>query len=213
MRNLVTFVTVCKGRLKYLKQTLGLLEKDFHCVLVDYACPDNCAHWCSVIRESKTSVLELNTTAEFNLPRAFNMGAQLITTPYIGFIDCDVLVYPEFAEQVNREVSPKHFVCSAVPGPGMSGFVVCPREAFKLVGGYDEEVSGYGYDDVAFKFKLQAFGLEPRYVTSNTMSHIEHSDELRTKYYSIKDIKVSRESNKQVLTKKLEILNKHRSYT
>jgi hypothetical protein len=45
-----------------------------------------------------------------------------------------------------------------------SGIVVVPREAFYLVGGYDERYEGWGADDIAFGLSLETlYGPHLRY--------------------------------------------------
>src|SRR5438128_5771015 len=93
----LTFVTVCMGRVAFLKQTLGRMigQLDSACILVDYSCPERAGDWAEQAHPS-VQVLRLPGHTTINIGAARNAGARLVKTPWICFVDCVVVLGAAF---------------------------------------------------------------------------------------------------------------------
>lgn len=110
------------------------------------------------------------TAGEFNRPQAINRAAREATGGILVVADADTTFSSGF-QVVDDWVLPRSYAklteefthqLLAVPeavvepwlfeweGASWSGLLVLPREAFELVGGFDERFTGWGHDDIAF---------------------------------------------------------------
>ena len=105
----LTFVTTCKGRLRYLKQTLPLLaaQPGTACVVVDYGCPDHCGDWVQG-NLPQVTVVRWPDRKGFNIAHARNLGVAAATSDAICLIDSDIRAAPDFAALVMGRFEPDH---------------------------------------------------------------------------------------------------------
>jgi hypothetical protein len=176
----LTFVTVCMGRLAFLKQTLGRMvqQPDCACVVVDYSCPENAGDWAEA-HHPQARVLRIPGQQTINVTAARNAGAALVETPWICFIDADIVLDPRFAATVLPQVRPGNFYRADPPSSGIVGTFVCARADFERTGGYDEVFRAYGDDDYDLYDALRFLGIRERHYPAVLVRHLPHEDELR----------------------------------
>ena len=206
MNNDITIVTVCKGRLDFLKQTLPTTLKIKgvkEIIIVDDSCPDGTAAWVKSLKEPRLRVIELNNS-KFNVSRARNAGAKEIKTPWIFFRDADVHVKIIRFDQYQKEGTYSWLNYLEVQGvnPGTVGSLLVQKIDFDNVGGYCEDVVGWGYEDIHIIRCLGSTGLQSNTLDHRLFEHIEHPDALRTRFYDYKDRMRSHEININNLCKK-----------
>ena len=192
----ICFITTCKGRLEHLKQTLPLLDElaNTRCVVVDYGCPQGSGKW---VQENFPDVqVEFVTDdAEFCLSRARNIGAAAASTPWLCFIDADIRIRPEFALWL-QQARKANGVYRAEPAElSIWGTMICRAEAFFAVGGYDEVIRGWGGEDDDLYLRMRAAGNVDIGFPAELLAPIPHNDELRTKFYPVKDRTVQHRVN------------------
>ena len=78
------------------------------------------------------------------------------------------------------EINPATFL------PG-SRSVAFRKRAWEAVGGYNEWLSGYGFDDADFYIRLRKNGIVEKFIDSGVLSAIEHSHELRSTAVDLSD--------------------------
>ncbi|MBP6851032.1 MAG: glycosyltransferase [Rhodoferax sp.] len=184
----LTVVTTCKGRLAHLQQTLPrLAEQDtLAVVVVDYGCPDQAGAW---VRQHypQVQVVQVADSSEFNIARARNLGAAQAQSPWLAFVDADILVGDTFAREVAALPVDRSFF-TADPCPHeLAGFVVCRRDDFLQVGGYDEVFTGWGTEDKDFYARLERLGLQRNRFPAAAMHPLPHADADRTRFHAIAD--------------------------
>lgn len=188
-----TYITTCKGRLAHLKQTLPRLaaEPGIACVVVDYDCPDGTAAWVSA-NHPNVKVVRVTDTPGFSAARARNLGGAAATTEWLGFFDADILPAPQFfAEVLPQLKAGMHFRAQPLTRQTW-GSVICRREDFELVGGYDEIYEGWGVEDDDLYEALKLNGVVAAGFAGALLSEVRHSDELRTRFHPISLIKSHR---------------------
>ncbi|BEI35267.1 hypothetical protein PHIN6_07850 [Polynucleobacter sp. HIN6] len=146
----LTAITVCKGRLYHLMETLPLLvamQNDLEVIVVDYGCPDGTGEW---VRNyyPQVSVIKINDDAGFNLSRARNAGAKEANTPWLLFIDADVKVASHLSEWSDKNLQVKGYYVTSSRGTELNGTFFVPKNAFEDVDGYDECYRGWGGVDM-----------------------------------------------------------------
>lgn len=185
------FIVTCKGRLAYLRQTLGRLAAQPGCgvVVVDYSCPDGTAAWVAE-HFPQVEVVSEPGQAFWNHSQARNLGARVATAGWLGFFDADVLVEPDFAWRVLPQLRPGHYYRASQPADrGLMGSFLCAREDFERAGGYDEALQGWGYEDVDLFAALERAGVQPGAYAASLVRHLPHGDEERGRHCADKDIR------------------------
>jgi GT2 family glycosyltransferase len=181
-------VTTCKGRLSALRQSLGpmLDQPGVSCVVVDYSCPDGAGDWVEATHRS-ARVVRVPDRPEFNASAARNIGARHADAPWLGFVDSDVVLDPNFAATVRPALAPGGFYRARSDDPGLGGTFLCAREDFERVGGYDENYACWGEEDNDLFDAFQFIGLEQRFFPGSLLRHLPHDDTARTRFYPITD--------------------------
>lgn len=193
---LTSICTTCKGRLEHLKETLqSKLDAAESCrgevVILDYDSPDGLRGW--VFDNHRASIESglLNYYHAPNLPvfrmaHAKNAVALLSSFPIILNSDADVF------EVETTPVPPGLFVHAGFL-PNIGGHISVHRADFMRLGGYDESMVGWGYEDLDFKNRAMRMGLNESVVEG--CRPIEHSDDYRNEFCGNAPIRESRDRN------------------
>jgi hypothetical protein len=200
------YITTCKGRLAHLKQTLPRVagQPGLSCVVVDYSCPQGTAGWVEA-NFPQVRVVRVEGESGFNLSRARNLGAQAADAPWLGFFDADILLDPGFASVVAPQLVPGRFFRPHPVTIQTWGSIICHRDDFAAVGGYDEAYVGWGGEDDDLIAVLALAGRQAAGFPAALLSEIPHSDQERTLYFDIKDRRVQSRINQIYLQIKLDL--------
>ena len=182
------FVTTCKGRLDHLKQTLPLMVavENTRCVVVDYGCPQQSGVW---VQQNfpQVHVEFVTDDAEFCLARARNFGVRTVTSPWLCFIDADIRIQAGFAAWLKEPRKPNGIYRAPPLAMTTWGTMICRTDAFRAVGGYDEVIRGWGGEDDDLYLRMRSAGGVDADIPPELLAPIEHSDQLRTAFYPLKD--------------------------
>ena len=196
----LTWVIPCKGRLAQLQQSLPVLmasaghEPGVLFLVVDYDCPQHCGDWVES-RYPQVKVVRLCNCPVFSLVKARNAGASQVQTPWLGFLDCDVLVTPEaisnllpvLRAQSMAGASHHHLFVSESRQNELAGFLVCATSLFKRLEGYDETFEGWGAEDTDLRLRLQQAGCQAHLLPIGQLTALLHDDSARTAFHLVKD--------------------------
>lgn len=184
----LTFVTTCMGRLDLLRRTLGRMvgQPGGSCVVVDYSCPERSGEWVEA-HYPQAKVVRVPGQTRFHLAAARNFGAQAAETPWLVFVDADVLLDPGFAGALAPCLAPGGYYRAAADDAGLGGTFACARDDFARVGGFDEVYRGWGEEDNDLYDALAFAGLEARPLPPGRLSHLPHPEEARSANYEITD--------------------------
>jgi glycosyltransferase involved in cell wall biosynthesis len=184
MSHLYSIVATCRGRLRFLLQTLPslLAQPDTEVVVVDYACPEDTAR---VVAERFPAavIVKVEGASSFHLADARNIGARAASGETLIFVDADIVIAPDFVARIDAQMREDvffHFPLSETIR-GWSGTCVVPKRHFDRIEGYDDLINGYGGDDLDLYFRLsqvplEALPLDPSYIAEI----LHHSTESRT---------------------------------
>lgn len=187
----IAFITTCKGRLEHIRQTLPTLvsEGPRELIVVDYGCPEGVGDWVES-RYPLATVVRVTDDPGFCVSRARNFGGQQATAEWLCFIDGDVSIRPGFVEWCTRHLDGRCFYRAApVNGsrdPETWGTILCRRDRFLAVGGYDEAFRGWGGEDDDLFLRLGLAGSVESDYPAEFVDVIRHDDATRTTYYDVK---------------------------
>lgn len=184
----LTFITVCMGRLSFLQKTLPRMaaQPDCDCVVVDYSCPESSGAWVEAAFPA-VRVLRQPGHQTLNITAARNAGARLADTPWLCFIDADVLLDAGFAEHVLPALTAGHYYRAHPASRGLCGTAICSKEDFVRAGEYDEVFQSYGDDDFDLYDAFTFAGLQAKHFSAALATHLEHGDELRVRFFPVKE--------------------------
>lgn len=167
--------------------------------------------------DPRIQVLNINDQKFFNKGKALNIGIQASTSEFIMQMDVDYILnpYSNLIEVFRKTISEKDFVvCSGWNGDGngsgapfltpTNGFLCAPRRSLIEVGGYNENLKGWGYDDDDIINKLARSGLNRKILRlsgGRFIYHNPHGVEKRIENYENKNPSDSWKKNKLISEK------------
>ena len=208
----LTYVTTCKGRLDHLRQTLPRVaaQPGVSIVVVDYDCPQQSGRW---VKENfpEARVVRVENAPGFSVAIARNAGGHAAVTPWLAFFDADILIGDGFFDAVSRSLVPDNYYRPAPITWQTWGSVICQREAFLKVGGYDTVYEGWGGEDDDYYALLEFAGIRGSSVDGSGLSEIPHPDEMRTRFHSDGKIR-SHQRNQIYRMAKFDVMRLSRSF-
>jgi glycosyltransferase involved in cell wall biosynthesis len=176
-----SIVTPNRDRLEHLKQAVQTWQKKklvAEIVVVDYGSTPPIRHF-DFENAEKIRIIRVEGTADWRIGHAINIGFDFASNRYIMKLDADVLV--EHDEWLSGLDLDKNFFRGDLKTVPM-GEVVVLKDHFLAVGGYNEFLSGWGFDDQDFYIRLKSKGLRECYIPPAFLRAIPHSNELRGRY-------------------------------
>lgn len=193
----ISFCTTCMGRLHHLKETLpanissnsDYPRHDF--ILLDYNSSDGMGEWVktelgTLLDSGKVKYFRVKDNYPyFHVSHAKNIVHKLATGDIVCNVDADNFTGKGFASYLAEcflENSNRVIHGSWELRAGSHGRIAVKRKNFSLVGGYDERMQGWGYEDLDLIKRLNYFGLDDLLISNiNFLDLIEHSREEREK--------------------------------
>lgn len=188
----ISFIITCMGRLNIVMQTIESVinQPDCEYVFVDYSCPQNSGEW--VERNySKAKVVRHPNEKYFNGSTSRNVGAAAAKNDWLCFLDSDMVLSPNFCNEVSKLLSNNSFFAVKECASGLAGTIICRKSDFQKAGGFDSAFQGWGGEDDDFKDALYDLGLKCEFINVSLLRHIQHGDDVRTMFFQEKDKTVS----------------------
>ncbi|WCT14482.1 glycosyltransferase family 2 protein [Mucilaginibacter jinjuensis] len=189
----ISFCTVAMNRLHHLRQTLpvniadNLSYGNLEFVILDYNSNDGLQDW---IRETmhpqiKSGILKFFRTDEpklFNRSHSRNMAFRLGKGDILCNIDADNFTGPGFADYINKimQNSPDTFITPSFHIRDIIGKLAIRRADFWGYRGYNEEITGYGFEDIELYKRLTKYAKNQHQFSDKQFTRaIYHSNEER----------------------------------
>ena len=189
----ISFCTVCRNRLQHLKKTLLKNIEDnieypgIEFILLDYNSSDGLEEFAQkelkeYIDSGKLIYYRNDTAPYFHRSHSRNMAFRLATGDILCNIDADNFTGKDFAFYVNAVFNEKENIFLATTGfyKDVLGRIGIRKNDFFKVGGLDEHMSNYGFEDLDIINRLELAGLDKVNISDPRFLHaIEHSDKER----------------------------------
>ena len=118
----------------------------------------------------------------FNLARARNLGANAAVTPWLLFIDADVLV-TDLQDWINHGLQAGKFYMTRNYGTDLTGTFFCMRQIYSQIAGYDEAFRGWGGEDDDMYYRLAKAGQQKQTYPDSIFVSINHDEDERFAEY------------------------------
>jgi predicted glycosyltransferase involved in capsule biosynthesis len=220
----ISFCTTCMDRLIHLqeaylqsiKNTDSYENREF--ILLNYNSKDLLDEWVkeklNIFIENKlVKYYKTNEPENFIASHAKNIACKLATGDLIVNLDADNILVDNYCENLIKLFKENNIIVASRSRDrngtsGSCGMIICKKEHFYSVNGYDENIYiGWGMDDTNFQFRCRMKNdLKLVYLDNNYNYCIPHSNEMRTKNFLCKNIEMTNEIGKKITT--ISYLNK-----
>ncbi len=135
------------------------------------------------ITDRRIRVIRVESEPRWILSYAFNIGFRVARCIQVLKVDADIVLGADFFAQ--NQLTPQHFIAgnwrNAEKGQEhVNGFFFAHKEDLAKVGGFNEFIKTYGWDDDDLYQRLVNIGIIRQDVAASTIHHLDHSDEERT---------------------------------
>lgn len=193
----VSLVAVCMGRPDTLRQTAKSwlqVKRVDEIILVDWSSEHPLE---PVVRSieggQRIKVIRVEGEKSWVLSRAYNLAVNASSFAHVIRTDCDYRVGENFVagHQLLFDAKAKGGAANGAYYSGnylaarnenevhLNGAVFIRRADFVKIGGYDERIQTYGWDDEDLYKRLEDSGLTKHNISYDHVSHVKHGDSAR----------------------------------
>ncbi len=206
----VSYCTTTMGRLHHLWLTLNSnlhnnQYSDVEFVVLDYGSQDGVEEWVQQafpdeLKSGRLQFYRISWPTKFHAAHAKNCAHRLAHGEIVANVDADTFVLPEYGQMLREHLEAGSKSCVRLLPPDRSQFSLCGRIAMRRedlirLGGYNESLQGYGFEDTNLLERAQRLGLKVNGLSSAYAACLEHSDSERTVNYDNKSTLAGRELN------------------
>lgn len=203
MNDGISIFTACMNRNKNLKACISswLNSPDVvEIVIVDWGSktPVHQTLYTEISTDPRIKIILVEGVFKWCLSWAFNLAAKFTTQNKLLKLDCDNLLHPEFILQhtLTRGTFFTGNWKNATPGNvnelSLNGVMYVYRADFFKVGGYNEFIQCYGWDDSDLYERLESTGLVRYDINNKYIEHLPHTLEERSSKNTFHDIHYNR---------------------
>lgn len=188
----ISFCTTCMNRVSHIKKTLlqniyDNLDSDVEFVLIDYSSNDGLDEYIKsdlyrYIDEGRLTYYRTENHSNYSMSHSRNLAFKLAKGKILCNIDADNLTGRGFATYLLNQFSKhKNIFMSTHKASWVKndvlGRIALKAEDFKALGGYDEKMKHYGFDDYDLINRLQMYGLRKLVIDDDKfLKAIPHSN-------------------------------------
>ena len=206
---ILSFCTTCMDRLNHLKYTMPTnisvvdwLYPEVEFILVDYNSKDGLEEWVNTELRAylDSGILKYYKTSQpqyFDMSHAKNISHKLALGEILCNLDADNFISIEFIETILKLFDKDDNIILHGTG-GANGKICIKRENFMKLGGYNEKLEGWGFDDLDFLNRAVAFLSLKRANIWQFDWTINHDSDERVRRTKNKDISGMWEHNKKI---------------
>jgi predicted glycosyltransferase involved in capsule biosynthesis len=181
----LTLATSCMNRNEFLLESLkSWIKLPFKkIIVVDWSSKVPVKETISeYLNDKRILVYRVERKAFYEHAGARNLKVALCDRGWILSIDCDIKVSADFSRHLyfnESETSAYYMSSPFVTDRGVFGTSIFHKSLYDTAGGCDENMHGWGYEDVDLYQKFNKLGAKCRDLISHTILHQSHGDDLR----------------------------------
>lgn len=180
-RHKISFCIVCRNRFSHLKKTLfyNMLDNkdypDLEILLLNYNSEDDMEEWVKdnlieYIKNGRVVYYRTFQPSVFNHSHSKNLAFKLATGDVVCNANADIFLGTKFAALINNDFNNKEgtFIIQGTGdgfAAGASGIICVSKKDFLELGGFDERMLIYGWEDSDFVNRLKFLGRQASYIT------------------------------------------------
>lgn len=208
----VAIVAACRNRQDTLKKVLPTwlaVDGVDDIIIVDWASDPPLKSIVQPDRDPRLKLFRVNDESSWVLSRAYNLALNQTEMEYIIRTDCDYMLEPDILSAHALNMTHEGFysgnwnLARDENEVHLNGAMVMKKEIFWNVGGYDERIQTYGWDDEDLYTRLRASNIDKLNMSYDHVSHVSHGDGSRAQK-GVKFAQVQIDLN-QLLLEKLPV--------
>jgi len=202
---MISIVTTYKNRRHHIEQTFTtwLVQNfdDYEIVIVDYESEDDLSGFLHDNDSRRITHIRCNNRPIFDLSHARNIGANYASGKYLFFVDIDTKLFEGSLSFIADGIN-DHTYMAAVDSKTRKeivngGLIAVPSIFHMGICGFNEDIKGWGFEDIDYKRRLESNGIEYCEILDTIYECIDHPDDERTQCYS-EEKELSWTKNRQI---------------
>lgn len=171
-------------------------------IVVDFNCPDRTGDWIES-NFPRIRCIRSGDEGPFSASKARNLGAASATGDWLCFVDADIVLAPDFLKIARGHIAQHNFFRPA-PASGLWNPILCRRQAWIEVGGFDEVITGWGCEDDDFFRRLELQGAVQHWFPESMVDELAYDKALRSRFHEL-DHAISHRVNALYVQIKLDL--------
>jgi glycosyltransferase involved in cell wall biosynthesis len=213
----ISLCTTCMNRLHNLKETfIKNIEdnydyKNTEFVLLDYNSNDGLPEWVqnNLIPYIVTGKVVYYRTTEpkyYSMSHSRNVAFKLATGNIVVNVDADNFTTKGFSAKINELSLPHESKVTFTKGNRLlrGRLGLFKRDFIDILGGYDESMVGYGYDDKDLYLRAKKLSFKPLWFNSSYIQRIHTSRKEKVTNMEIKNWRKTEVINKEISDKNIK---------
>ncbi len=203
----ISFCTTCMCRRGHLERSMPANLKAMEgfgaeYILVDYGFDPGLAEWVAMTFGERVTVLSTARFPYFHMSHAKNIGHRAASGAILCNLDADAILRRAYIDRVLAAHSRGEVLTH---GRRTSwGRITVGRDVFHRLGGYDETMRGWGFEDQDFLRRAARLeGVHVRRLDRRLFKSISHSDAERGARYEQTEIQATSDTNRARSAEKL----------
>lgn len=206
----ISIINASKNRTENLKKSLKswLFHKEVsEIILIDWGSDIPLKNELQeFLHDKRIKIIRAENQPQWLLSKAFNLAIDFVTKNKTLKLDADIILWDDFFKEhvLNsgsfyrgdwknaRDENEKH----------LSGVGFFYTHDLLEIGGYNELIKTWGYDDTDVYMRLKENKIVPIPINNNTLYHIPHGDDMRFKYQKSSKNKTLENEKNRLLTQK-----------
>ena len=187
----LSVITVCMNRQHHLQATAFRVAESVHHqehLVLDWSSREPLRRD-QLPNDSRIRLERVEGESTWNLCRAYNVAAKLAHGDVLLKLDADC--WPEHIDPALHLKTVSDVCWFGSGSDGRLGQFLMSRAAFEAVGGFNELLVGYGFDDKDLKARLKSFGFVIQLLPEASIGVIPHSIHERVSRTDIKGLSSS----------------------
>lgn len=179
-----SIITACMNREHHLEKSLPtwLAANPDEIIIVDWNSKGSIKKLIEKYPTDKIKLISINNVNQWVLTKSFNLAAQYTSYDTLLKLDCDSIIDEDFF--LYHQISGNYYFAGDWKKSKddnerhTNGIIYVKRKDFFLVGGYNELITTYGYDDCDLYKRLERIS-KRLLINLATVKHLEHSNKDR----------------------------------
>ncbi len=203
---MISLVSTYKNRRHHIEQTfpnwLQQSYKDYEIVIVDYDTDDDLSEFFPKFSlPVAVKHIHCKSLPKFVLSHARNIGSHYVSGEWILFVDIDTYLSKNALKNLSELCTSKCYLAaedSQIRKEIINGgLIMVKTKDHKAVCGFNEDLKGWGYEDIDYKRRLEASGLDMKFIPQELYTCINHVDTERTQCYG-ENMEITWTKNRQI---------------
>lgn len=204
---MISLITTYKNRLHHISQTLQtwINARPDEIVIVDYDSDDDISPvLCDHSNVIPITHVKCSNLTVFNLSHARNIGAVHASGECLFFVDIDTYLTPKTISLIQNLRTDRHYLAAVDSKTRKEivngGLLVVSKKTHNAICGFNEDMRGWGFEDIDYKRRLERHGLKYAPLGEDFYECIDHSDAERVQCYD-QQKEISWTQNRQISLK------------